>query len=118
MPTRRQLLAAALTTLAGAPVLAWVTRPERRTTTSGQFAVDRSDEEWKAILTPEQYRVLRAEGTERAFTSPLAHQTRSGTYLCAGCGAPVFASSTKFDSGTGWPSFVAPIDGAVGESVD
>jgi peptide-methionine (R)-S-oxide reductase len=118
MPTRRQLIAAALTTLTGAPVLAWVTRPGRAVMAPGHFAVERSDVEWKAMLTPAQYHVLREQGTERAFTSPLAHETRNGTYACAGCGRPVFAASSKFDSGTGWPSFSSPIDEAVSTAVD
>lgn len=70
-----------------------------------------SDEEWKKRLTPEQYDVLRREGTERPFTSPLNKEYGEGTYVCAGCELPLFTSDTKFDSGTGWPSFWAPIDG-------
>ena len=70
--------------------------------------IDRPDEEWRKLLTPEQYKVLRKEGTERAGTSPLNQEKRNGRYLCAGCGAPLFASDTKFESGTGWPSFWAP----------
>ncbi len=72
--------------------------------------VVKTDEEWKKILTPEQYNVLRKEGTERAFTSPLNHNHEKGVYVCAACGLPLFSSDTKFDSGTGWPSFWAPID--------
>jgi peptide-methionine (R)-S-oxide reductase len=63
------------------------------------------DAEWKRRLTPEQYQVLRREGTEHAFTSPLNDEKRRGTFRCAGCGQPLFATNTKFDSGTGWPSF-------------
>jgi len=73
----------------------------------------RSEEEWRKILTPEQYNVLRKHGTERAGTSPLNKEKRIGTFVCAGCGQPLYRSDTKFDSGTGWPSFSAPIDGAV-----
>ena len=69
-----------------------------------------SEEEWKQRLTPEQYHVLRREGTERPFTSPLNKEYGEGTYVCAGCELPLFTSDTKFDSGTGWPSFWAPID--------
>ena len=72
--------------------------------------VSKSDEEWRHCLTPEQYRVLRKHGTERAFTGEYHDSKTEGTYKCAGCGAPLFASSTKFDSGTGWPSFWEPID--------
>ncbi len=80
---------------------------------AGEEHVVHSDAEWRALLTAEQYAVLRKEGTERPFTSPLLHEERRGTFACAGCGLPLFSSSTKFDSGTGWPSFWAPLDGAV-----
>ncbi len=69
----------------------------------------RSDEEWKQILTPEQYRVLRQQGTERAFTGEYNAEKTPGTYVCAGCGLELFHSETKFDSGTGWPSFYRPL---------
>jgi peptide-methionine (R)-S-oxide reductase len=71
--------------------------------------VVKSDAAWKAQLAPESYRVLRHEGTERAFTGKLLHEKRPGTYVCAGCGLELFDARTKFDSGTGWPSFWAPI---------
>ena len=80
--------------------------------------VVKSAAEWKKILTPEQYHVLREEGTERAFTSPLDKEKRRGTFVCAGCDLPLFTSDTKYDSGTGWPSFWAPISGAVATKVD
>ncbi len=82
------------------------------------FEVTRTDEEWQRMLTPEQYRVLRKHGTERAGTSPLDKEYRKGTFLCAGCDKPLFSSETKFNSGTGWPSFYAPIEGAIGTSED
>jgi peptide-methionine (R)-S-oxide reductase len=75
--------------------------------------VAHSDAEWRKMLTADQYAVLRQEGTERPFTSPLLHEERKGTFACAGCGLDLFSSSTKFDSGTGWPSFWAPLDNAV-----
>ena len=73
--------------------------------------IEKSDDEWRRLLTPEQFDVLRKEGTERAFSSPLNKQYDAGTYHCAGCDLPLFESSSKFDSGTGWPSFYTPIEG-------
>jgi peptide-methionine (R)-S-oxide reductase len=80
--------------------------------------LDLSDDEWRQRLTPEQFRVLRGHGTERAGTSPLDREKRAGTFLCAGCEQALFESDTKFDSGTGWPSFYQPRDGAVGTTTD
>jgi peptide-methionine (R)-S-oxide reductase len=71
--------------------------------------IKKSEKEWKKILTPEEFRVLRRKATEPPFTGSLLHQTKEGTYMCAGCGAPLFSSMTKFDSGSGWPSFFAPV---------
>lgn len=71
--------------------------------------VEKTPEEWKAELTPEQFKILRKKGTERAFTGELHDNKRLGLYVCAGCGTDLFASSTKFDSGTGWPSFYEPV---------
>lgn len=82
------------------------------------FPVRKSAAEWKKQLTPAQYHILREHGTERPFTSPLDKETRSGTFVCAADGNRLFLSRTKFDSGTGWPSFWAPIAGAVGTSTD
>ena len=76
-------------------------------------SINRSEEEWRALLTPAQYQVLRREGTERAFTSPLNQEKRAGTFVCAGCGHPLFTSDMKFDSGTGWPSFFSSLPGAL-----
>ncbi len=78
----------------------------------------KTDEDWKRELSPEQFRVLRKHGTERAGTSPLNVEKRDGKYVCAGCGQELFASDTKFESGTGWPSFWDPIPGAIETSVD
>ena len=78
----------------------------------------RSDAEWKRILTPQQYTVLRREGTERAGSSPLDREKRVGLYHCASCDLPAYSSATKFDSGTGWPSFYASLEGAVGTKTD
>lgn len=81
--------------------------------------IDKTAAHWREELTPEQYYVLREEGTERAFTSPLNDEKRSGTFNCAGCGKALFDAETKFDSGTGWPSFYAPVDeAAVTEHTD
>ena len=82
------------------------------------FEITKSDDEWRRILTPAQYDVLRDHGTERAFTSPLNDEKRSGLFHCAGCDLPVYSSKTKFDSGTGWPSFYQSLDNAVGTSID
>jgi len=78
----------------------------------------KTDEEWRATLTPEQFQVLRMHGTERPGTSPLNKEYRDGVFRCAGCGADLFSSDTKFDSRTGWPSFWAPIEGAVETTTD
>ena len=77
-----------------------------------------SDADWRKRLTPDQYEVLRRAGTEQAFTSPLLEEHRKGVFGCAGCGRDLFSSETKFDSGTGWPSFWRPLDGAVATSTD
>jgi len=80
--------------------------------------MSKTDAEWRASLTPEQYHVLREHGTERAGTSPLNAEKRAGTFLCAGCGQPLFSSAAKYESGTGWPSFSAPLDAAVDTTTD
>ena len=77
------------------------------------FEVTKTDDEWRAILTPQQFNVLRKEGTEHPFTSPLLEEHRDGVFACAGCDLPVFESDKKFDSGTGWPSFWQEIKGNV-----
>ena len=82
------------------------------------FQVTLTEAEWRARLSPAAYDVLREEGTERAGSSPLDAEKRSGTFHCAGCDLPLFASATKFDSGTGWPSFYEPLAGAVGTKED
>jgi peptide-methionine (R)-S-oxide reductase len=77
-----------------------------------------TEAEWRAKLTPEQFQVLRKHGTERPGSSPLNEEHRTGVFKCAACGLPLYRSETKFDSGTGWPSFFAPIDGAIETSTD
>ncbi|HZV80073.1 MAG TPA: peptide-methionine (R)-S-oxide reductase MsrB [Candidatus Binatus sp.] len=79
----------------------------------GHYEVSYTPDQWKARLTPEQYYVLRERGTEYAFSSPLDQEKRAGMYQCAGCALALFSSTTKFDSGTGWPSFWAPLSNAV-----
>jgi peptide-methionine (R)-S-oxide reductase len=83
-----------------------------------EYEVNKTEVEWREVLTPEQFYVLRKHGTERAGTSSLDKLYDEGTYVCAGCGQPLFTSETKFNSGTGWPSFYAPIEGAIATSVD
>jgi peptide-methionine (R)-S-oxide reductase len=106
------VLAATITTAGPA-------QPPRKGSKNVIEKITKTDEEWKKALTPEQYHVLRDHGTERAFTSPLNNNKQKGVYACAACGLTLFSSDTKFDSGTGWPSFWAPIDPKhVGTSVD
>ncbi len=117
LPVNRRslVLGGAASVGAGAPGLFRALSPAKA---AAAFEMARTDEEWRRLLTPEQYRVLRKHGTERAGSSPLDKEVRRGTYRCAGCDLPVYASGTKFDSRTGWPSFWAPIAGAVGTSED
>ncbi len=82
------------------------------------YPVGKTDEEWQKNLDPDAYRVLRKHGTERAGTSPLNHEKREGVYRCAGCGKELYGSDTKYESGSGWPSFYAAKDGAVNTSTD
>ena len=82
------------------------------------FEVEMTDDQWKAKLSPQAYAVLRHEGTETPFTSPLNSEHRKGTFSCAGCALALFSSDTKFDSGTGWPSFWQPLPHAVNQRVD
>ena len=83
-----------------------------------KFPVTHTDEEWRQRLTPGQFQVVRKHGTERAGTSPSNAEKRAGIFACAGCGKALFASDTKFESGTGWPSFFQPLAGAVGTTED
>lgn len=93
--------------LRGEPVRAAETKVAER------FEIEKTDAEWRAQLTPQQYRILRQQGTEPPFTSPLLKEHRKGFFTCAGCAQPLFSSSTKFESGTGWPSFWRALPGAV-----
>jgi peptide-methionine (R)-S-oxide reductase len=85
---------------------------------SKTFDVTHTDEEWQRLLTPEQYRVMRAHGTEAPGSCVLNYEKRPGIFVCAGCGQPLFASKKKFESGTGWPSFNDPLEGAVENTDD
>ena len=121
MMTRRELALGGLTVAglaaAGLGAVKWRIGAAQAAA-GGHFEIVRTPEEWRKLLTPEQYAVLREEDTERPFTSPLNHEKRAGVFACAGCDLPLFASETKFDSGTGWPSFYAPLEGAIGTSED
>lgn len=83
-----------------------------------RYPVTRTDAEWRAMLTPEQYAVMRGHGTERPGSCALLHEKRAGTFRCVGCGQPLFESGLKFESGTGWPSFNDPVPGSVETTVD
>jgi peptide-methionine (R)-S-oxide reductase len=87
-------------------------------TPSGSYPVTKPDHEWQALLSPEQFRVLRQHGTERAGTSPLLDEHRDGAFSCAGCGQALFESAAKYESGSGWPSFFRAIDGAISSTED
>ncbi|MDJ0676623.1 MAG: peptide-methionine (R)-S-oxide reductase MsrB [Calothrix sp. MO_167.B42] len=117
---RRQLLEAGAVVLGTVWLSDYLTRKTDiiMATSNKKFEINKTEEEWRSILTPEQFRVLRKHGTERAGTSPLDKIYADGTYLCTGCNQPLFTSDTKFNSGTGWPSFFQPIDGAIETSVD
>ncbi|MBA3297190.1 MAG: peptide-methionine (R)-S-oxide reductase MsrB [Acidobacteria bacterium] len=82
------------------------------------FSITKTEDEWRAQLTPEQFTVLRQHGTERPGSCALLHEKREGTFTCAGCAQPLFVNERKFESGTGWPSFFAPIEGSIGTTVD
>jgi peptide-methionine (R)-S-oxide reductase len=94
----------------------WWMRDDRAD--AATFEVVKSDEEWKRLLSPAAYKVLRHEATERPYSSPLNKEHRKGIFACAGCELPLFSSETKFESGTGWPSFYKPLPDAVGTSTD
>ena len=113
MLTRRFLM---LTGAAGLTA-AWL-RPGQDARAEETYPVTYTDAEWRKRLTLQQYTVLRKDGTERPYSSPLNDEHRRGTFACAGCDNELFSSATKFDSGTGWPSFWAPLEKAVGETRD
>lgn len=115
MIDRRSLLLGGVGAIAIAATLAMRTSPTRA---KGAFPVFMSEDEWRKKLTKEQFNVLRESGTEYPYTSPLNDEHRAGLFACAGCAQNLFDSRTKFDSGTGWPSFWAPIEKAVGTEED
>jgi len=118
MMTRRVLLLGTTAAIAAVLGARWWTAAPKADQPTGSFPVTHTDAEWKKLLTSDQYAVLREAATEAPFTSSLLHETRSGTFDCAGCDFALFSSTTKFDSGTGWPSFWAPLKGAVGTTED
>ncbi|MGB3864703.1 MAG: peptide-methionine (R)-S-oxide reductase MsrB [Xanthobacteraceae bacterium] len=115
MVTRRILLAsvAGLTGLAALKGLRVVPAAAGE-----KFEIEKTEAEWRAQLTPAQYHILREEGTEPPWSSPLLKEHRKGVFACAGCDLPLYSSETKFESGTGWPSFWQPLDNAVGRRED
>jgi peptide-methionine (R)-S-oxide reductase len=119
MPRRRDLLG--MTILAGAGALAlWPRRQvaEAETETAAHFPVSHTDAEWRKLLSPAAYNILRQEGTEFPYSSPLDLETRTGIYSCLGCSQNAYSSATKYDSQTGWPSFWQPLPGAIAERED
>jgi peptide-methionine (R)-S-oxide reductase len=114
----RRLLLTTAAGVAGFLSLKWLTGEPARAASDEKFEVMMTDEEWRKKLTPQQYEILRKEGTERPYSSPLNKEKRKGTFACAGCDNSLFSSETKFESGTGWPSFWKPLDGGVGERKD
>ena len=116
---RRRLLHAGRTLAVLGAFGALSYRPRRAAAaTETTFEVTHTEDEWKKLLTPNQFQVLRKEATERPFSSPLNDEHRKGLFHCAGCDLDLFASETKFDSGTGWPSFWQPLENAVGTTSD
>jgi peptide-methionine (R)-S-oxide reductase len=115
---RRDILLGGAGLLGAIGLIDWLAGSREVAAGTETFEVVKSEAEWKAALTPEQFRVLRQHATERPFSSALNDEHRRGTFHCAGCDLPLFASETKFDSGTGWPSFDAPIEGAVRTTSD
>ena len=115
MIDRRILLATVASLFGLASLRFFKTLPAQAAET---FEIEKTDAQWRAQLTPQQYQILRKQGTETPWSSPLLKEHRKGTFACAGCDLPLFSSETKFDSGTGWPSFYQPLQDAVGTTED
>ena len=111
MISRRTMLLGTAGVMAAIAAMRWGSATDAAP--SGKFEVEKSDEEWRRLLKPAAYNVLRHHGTERPYSSPLNNEHRKGTFACAGCELPLFASDDKFESGTGWPSFTRPLPNAV-----
>ena len=114
--TKRSWLLGAAGTIAAFAAMRWGSATDAAP--AEKFEIEKSDEEWRRLLSPAQYDILRKHGTERPGSSPLLKEHRKRTFACAGCDLPLFSSDTKFESGTGWPSFWQPLAGAVGETRD
>ena len=112
----RRILLATTAGLFGFAALRWLRGEPAQA--AEKFEVEKTDAEWRAQLTPQQYEILRQEGTETPFTSPLLNEHRHGVFACLGCGLPLFKSDWKYDSGTGWPSFWTEIPGALAKKSD
>lgn len=113
MTTRRKFIA-----LSGTGIAMILAGGVNRSSAATGFEIEKTEAEWRAILTPAQFAVLREEDTERAGSSPLDKEHREGTYACAGCDLPLYSSKAKYDSGTGWPSFYEPLPDAVATKAD
>ena len=120
MASRRQFFVVLGSALGLGPLIVWLSGRSSPSAEIGNttFSIQKSDDEWRQHLSSQQYRVLRRHSTEAPVTSPLNHEKRRGIFVCAGCGNELVDSRTKFESGTGWPSFWEPLPGAVGTSVD
>jgi peptide-methionine (R)-S-oxide reductase len=112
----RRILLASVASLLGLAAFRWLRASPANA--AEKFEIEKTDAEWRAQLTPQQYEILRKQGTERPGSSPLLKEHRKGIFACAGCDLPLFSSETKFESGTGWPSFYQPLENAVGKTED
>jgi len=114
----RRILLSSVAVLGGLMAFRWLRASDANAAGDKKFEIEKTAEEWRKQLTPAAYNVLREHGTERPFTSPLDKEKRKGVFACAGCDLPLFSSETKFDSGTGWPSFYQALPNAIGTTVD